>query len=283
MSRILVVDDEPTIVEGVRLMLDLNGIESEGASCCDEAEARIATEFFPIILSDLRMRGADDGFRLIEAVRRISPRSRVAAMTGYADAATEARLRESGAQLVLRKPLLEDELMAALRAWRPTTPAAAAARGDDLDALYTSTVGTLQAVARGRFGFPTEDAQELIQETWLLYLEKRRDVHTPKSWLSGTIANLCRQEIQRRVSERGRNAAMPIIEVQRHDDEILAVHQALAKLDERSRMLCTTIGLEQRSYDEVSAATAIPLGSVGPLYMRAKERLRNAFQSCGGN
>ena len=279
MSRILVVDDEPTIVEGVRMLLDLNGIESEGASCCDEAEARIATEFFPIILSDMRMRGADDGFRLIEAVRRISPRSRVAAMTGYADAATEERLRESGAHLVLRKPLLEDELMAALREMLATIEAAEAERGDDLDALYASTVGTLQAVARGRFGFPTEDAQELIQETWLLYLEKRSDVHTPKIWLSGTIANLCRQEIQRRVRERGRNVPIPIIEVERNDDDILAVHQALAKLDERSRMLCTTIGLEQRSYDEVSAAAAIPLGSVGPLYMRAKERLRNAFQS----
>jgi RNA polymerase sigma factor (sigma-70 family) len=282
-SRILVVDDEPLIVEGVRMMLDLNGIESEGASGSDEAEARVAAEFFPVILSDLRMRGAEDGFRLIEAVRRISPRSRVAAMTGYADAATEAQLRQSGAHLVLRKPLLEDELMAALREMLATIEAAEAERGDDLDALYAGTVGTLQAIARGRFGFPTDDAQELIQETWLLYLEKRRHVHTPKSWLSGTIANLCRQEIQRRIRERGRNVPIPIIEVERHDDDILAVHQALAKLDERSRMLCTTIGLEQRSYDEVSAAAAIPLGSVGPLYMRAKERLRNAFQNAAAS
>lgn len=268
------------IVEGVRCLLDLNGIESEGASGCDEAEARIAEEFFPIILSDLRMRGADDGFRILEAVQRISPRSRVAAMTGYADAATEARLRERGAHLVLRKPLLEDELMAALREMLAAIEAAEASGGPDinnLDVLYTATLGTLQAVARGRFGFPTEDAQELIQETWLLYLEKRRDVHTPKAWLSGTIANLCRQEIQRRTRERERNVPIPIIEVDRNDDAVLAVRQALAKLDDRSRMLCTTIGLEQRSYEEVSAAATIPIGSVGPLYMRAKERLRKAL------
>lgn len=283
MSRILVVDDEPTIVEAVRMLLDLNGIESEGASGCDEAEARITGQFFPIILSDLRMRGDEDGFRLIDAVQRISPRSRVAAMTGYADAATEARLRERGVHLVLHKPLHEDALMAALREMLAAIEAAGAEHGDDLDALYTSTLGTLRAVARGRFGFPTEDAQELIQETWLLYLEKRRDVHTPKTWLSGTIANLCRQEIQRRIRDRERNVAIPIIEVDRNDDDVLAVRQALAKLDERSRMLCTTIGLEQRSYDEVSAAAAIPLGSVGPLYMRAKERLRNALESCGAS
>lgn len=276
MSKILIVDDEPMIVEGLRLLLDLNGIESEGAACCDEAEARIASEFFPVILSDLRMHGDEDGFRLIDAVRRVSPRSRVAAMSGYADAATEARLRERGAHLVLHKPLLEDELMAALREMLAAIEAAET--GDDLDALYASTFGTLQAVARGRFGFPAEDAQELIQETWLLYLEKRRDVRTPRSWLSGTIANLCRQEIQRRVCERGRNVPIPIIEVERHDDDVLAVRQALAQLDERSRMLCITIGLEQRSYDEVSTSAAIPLGSVGPLYMRAKERLRIALE-----
>jgi RNA polymerase sigma factor (sigma-70 family) len=260
------------------MLLEMNGIASVGASDFDEAEAQIGAEFFPIILSDLRMQGEEDGFRVIDAVRRISPRSCVATMTAYADAATESRLRERGAHLVLRKPLAEDELMAALREMLAVVEAAEAERGDDLDALYSVTVGTLHAIARGRFGFPTEDAQELVQETWLLYLEKQRDVTKPKAWLSGTIVNLCRQEIARRVRDRARSIdALPIIEIERNDDDVLAVHQALAKLDTRSRMLCTKIGLEQRSYDEVSAATSIPLGSVGPLYMRAKERLRNAL------
>jgi len=46
-------------------------------------------------------------------------------------------------------------------------------------------------------------------------------------------------------------------------------------------MLCTMIGLEQRSYDEVRAAA--PPAPWGRLYMRAKERLRNAFQSNGAS
>lgn len=276
-KRILVVDDDAVIVDGVRLLLDLNGLESAGAWDCESAEQRMAEEFFPIILSDLRMRSDDDGFRLLAAAQRISPRSCVAAMTGYADAATEARLRERGAHLVLRKPLSESELMSALRSMLAVVEAVEAERGHDLDALYTATAGTLQSIARGRFGFPTEDAQELVQETWLLYLEKRRDVHTPKAWLSGTIANLCRQEIGRRTRDRDRHTEIPIIEVERNDDDVLAIRQALARLDPRSRMLCTTIGLEQRSYDEVSTAAAIPLGSVGPLYMRAKESLRKAL------
>jgi DNA-directed RNA polymerase specialized sigma24 family protein len=41
-------------------------------------------------------------------------------------------------------------------------------------------------------------------------------------------------------------------------------------------MLCELIGLEQCSYEEVSAAAGLPLGSIGPLYIRAKNKLRAA-------
>ena len=280
MSRILVVDDEPSIVEGIQAVLGLHQIESEGAWDCDSAEERIAGEFFPVILADLRMQSEEDGFRLLDAVRRISPRSRVATMTGFADDATEARLRERGASLVLRKPLLENELMAALQEMLSAVEAAEAAHGDDDEALYASTINTLQAISRGRFGFPAEDVEELVQETWLLFLEKRRDIQKPKAWLSGTIANLCRQEIERRTRDRARAVAsdeMPDVPVVPADDTILAIRQALSRLDDRSRELCTLIGLEQRSYEEVSSAANLPIGSVGPLYMRAKDRLRKAL------
>jgi RNA polymerase sigma factor (sigma-70 family) len=279
-SRILVVDDEPVIVEAIQCLLELNDFSSEAACDVERAEELLSNEFFPIILADLRMQSEDDGFRLLDSVRRLSPSSRVATITGYADAAMEARLRERGSHLVLRKPLGEDELMRALRDMLGAIAAAEEAHAGNDEELYDTTYATLHAIARGRFGFPREDAEELAQETWVLYLEKRRGIRTPRSWLSGTIANLCRQEIERRVKDRARatsdgvphdRPALP------SDDSVLAVRQALARLDDRSRMLCNLIGLEQHSYDEVSAAANIPLGSVGPLYMRAKERLRRAL------
>lgn len=279
MSKILVVDDEPAVVAGIQAVLDLHAIESEGAWDCDSAELLMAGEFFPVILADLRMRSEDDGFRLLDAVRRISPRSRVATMTAYADEATVARLRERGASLVLRKPLLEDELMAALQEMLQVVEAAEAVHADDAESLYAATIGTLKAISRGRFGFPPEDAEELVQETWLLFLEKKDAIRTPRTWLSGTIANLCRQEIERRTRSRARSGEMAEPAVTRADDTILAIHQGLARIDERSRTLCTMIGLEQRSYEEVSTAANLPIGSVGPLYQRAKERLREAMSN----
>jgi DNA-directed RNA polymerase specialized sigma24 family protein len=63
-----------------------------------------------------------------------------------------------------------------------------------------------------------------------------------------------------------------------HDaEDVLAVRQVLGRLDDRSRMLCQSIGLEGRSYEEVSAATGLPAGSIGPMYMRAKQKMREAL------
>ena len=271
--KILIVDDEPAIVAGLAMMLDAHEIESVGAEDVATAEQYIAGQFFPVILADLRLRGEEDGLMLLDAIRRISPRSRVATMTGYADAATEQRLRDRGAQVVLRKPLGEDELMPVLREMLAAVEAAQETAPDD-DALYAATAGTLHAICRRRYGFDAVDAEDLVQETWLLYLQKRESIRAPRAWLTGAAANLCKQRIERHQRERARNTELTDFGAPPAHDDVLSVQQALATLDERARALCTMIGLEQHSYDEVSAALAIPLGSVGPLYMRAKAQLR---------
>lgn len=278
MSRkVLVVDDEPAIVAGIQAVLELHDLEAEGAWDCERAEALLAGEFFPVILTDLRMRTDEDGLRIIDAVKRLSPRSVVATITGHADAATEARIRDAGAHMILRKPLDDEVLMAAVREMLAVVEAAEAEHEGDDDALYAATANRLRAIARGRYGFSLDEAEELLQETWVLFLTKRRSVREPKVWLTGTLANLCKQEIGRRVRAREIAGAMRERTFVPADDAILAVRQALAQLDDRSRALCTLIGLEQHSYEEVSAEAGIPLGSVGPLYMRAKTRLRRAF------
>jgi|ERR1044071_9238848 RNA polymerase sigma factor (sigma-70 family) len=273
MQKILIVDDDPVIASGLSLLLETYDFAAETADSRETAEEMVASEFFPVILADLRLQNEDDGFLLLDSIRRISPRTRVASMTGHATPDIEARLRELGARLVLYKPIEGDELVAVMRELLAEVERFSDA--DDLRAVYENTLATLRAIARGRYRFPTEDAEELIQEAWCLFLEKRNAIRTPKAWLTGTIANLCRQEIDRRTRERARTGDMNEPAIHDARDAAIAVHQALAKLDDRSRMLCEWIGLEQRSYEEVSAAAGLPLGSIGPLYMRAKNKLRN--------
>lgn len=153
----------------------------------------------------------------------------------------------------------------------------AAVNTTELDAIYATSLNRLQAISRGRYRFDAEVAEELVQDAWLLFLQKKDSIDTPSAWLSGTVANLCRREIDRRTRERARHEPLPERTAVPNDDAVLTVRQALSRLDPRSRQLCELIGLEQRPYDEVSATTGLPIGSVGPLYIRAKKKLRQAM------
>ena len=277
MSRILVVDDDPVVIAALGVVLDSYDLDAVTASDRSTAEEMVANAFFPVILADLRLRTEEEGFALLESIRRISPRSRVASMTGYTTAETETRLRELGSRLVLQKPIANEQLVTVLREMLEEVERATEETGDDLDAVYRQTIDTLRRITCGRYRFTAGEAEELIQEAWCLFLTKRRSIREPKAWLSGTIANLCRQAITQRVRERDHSAEMPDVAATTAKDEVIAIHQGLAKLDARSRLLCEWIGLEQRSYDEVSVAARIPIGSIGPLYIRAKNKLRTAL------
>lgn len=154
----------------------------------------------------------------------------------------------------------------------------------DIEELHRSLRKVLFSIPLRRYGLSPDEAEELVQEAWLLFLEKRREIRKARPWLTGTLANLCKQEIQR--NRRGRETQLAIDEegLELADErpqtntDVLAVREVLGRTDERTRNLCTLIGMEGLSYDEVSAELDMPLGSVGPLYIRAKQRLRKQLE-----
>jgi DNA-directed RNA polymerase specialized sigma24 family protein len=274
MTKILVVDDDPFIVEGLVELLRIESFDATGALDRETAEKAMASEFYPIVLADLRLRSEAEGWLLLEAIARISPKSRIASMTGYATDDIERELLARGAALVLRKPM---EISAIVALMREMVVELEAATGDDLDEVYRQSFASLTAMARRRYGLGADDAQDVLQEAWCLFLSKRASVRTPKAWLSGTVVNLCRRWIEDRVRWRG-----PDIEsFDRGDggnmDATLVARQALGRVDARTRQLCQLIAVEGLRYDEVSNAMQIPIGSVGPLYMRAKKKMRDVM------
>ena len=115
MTRILVVDDDPVIVEGLVEMLRLESFEASGVFDRESAEEALVGEFYPIVLADLRLRSEEEGWLLLDAIARLSPKTRVASMTGYATDDIEQKLRERGAALVMRKPMEIAEIVALIR------------------------------------------------------------------------------------------------------------------------------------------------------------------------
>src|SRR6266852_114568 len=90
--RILIVDDEPNVRDGLREAIDASDFDIETASDGDSALRRIRRDSFHIVVTDLRMPGAADGFDVLREVRERDPDTPVIIITahGTIDGAVEA-------------------------------------------------------------------------------------------------------------------------------------------------------------------------------------------------
>lgn len=286
MKRILVVDDEAAITDGLTALFGIEQIVARGAYDCDGAVAALEQEFFPVILADVRLRTEEEGLRLLGRIRELSPKSKVASLTAFATPELEERLRAAGSSMVLRKPMeFEDIVSIVVELLESTVEEAGVESPEQLEAIYEDLNRMLYAIPQRRFGLSPDEADEIVQEAWMLFLEKRDWIRSVKPWLAGTMVNLSRQRIDRNVRQRSREEDLPegsevhcSVDAQA-SEETLAVRQALGCLDERSRLLCTLIGIEGYSYEEVASELGLPIGSVGPLYIRAKKRLRAMLET----
>jgi DNA-binding response OmpR family regulator len=105
-SRILVVDDEPTIVQTACNLLRSSGFEALGVNSGDEAIAKAATFCPDVLLSDVTMPGMN-GFETALAVKKLCPGCRLLFFSGHPDAAVMVEgLRAIGHRFeLLEKPL----------------------------------------------------------------------------------------------------------------------------------------------------------------------------------
>jgi two-component system NtrC family response regulator len=103
--RLLIVDDEPNVRDGLREAIDQPEFEIETAPDGETALRKIRRESFHIVVTDLRMPGAVDGFDLLREVRERDPETPVILITahGTVDGAVEAM--KMGAMDFLAKPL----------------------------------------------------------------------------------------------------------------------------------------------------------------------------------
>jgi len=114
-GRALVVDDDRAIRDGTIGLIEQWGLTTVAASTVDEAVEALVSQGseFDYLLCDLQLSEVDDGWRVIEAARRIDARTRLLLVSGDTSAATLRRARENGVVL-LTKPVTPAKLRAAL-------------------------------------------------------------------------------------------------------------------------------------------------------------------------
>ena len=279
-GRVLVVDDEEAIVAGLMCLLEAEEIESSGAFDRLSAESLMEGTFYSVIVADLRLHTEAEGLKLLDGVRRISPRSRVVTLTGCCTPELEEEVLRRGTAMVIRKPAEGAAILAAIADLLAEVERLAASQDVlDLEQLHLELRRLLHSIPQKRYGLTADEAEEVVQQAWLLFLEKRGLIRMARPWLIGTVANLCKRQIG--LARRRREtfvsddalAEFPDTRIEPVDGGI-ALRQALASLDAKSRDLCVLIAIEGYAYDEVSALLGLPIGSIGPMYIRAKSKMR---------
>ncbi|MEA2011507.1 MAG: sigma-54 dependent transcriptional regulator [Verrucomicrobiota bacterium] len=110
MSKILVVDDEMSIVEVLRTLLTREGYTVVTASDGGEALTHLREEAFDLMISDVRM-APIDGITLLHDAKEIQSHLAVIMMTAYGTVETAVEAMKAGAFDYITKPFKIDELI----------------------------------------------------------------------------------------------------------------------------------------------------------------------------
>jgi two-component system response regulator PilR (NtrC family) len=110
--RVLIVDDEQSMREWMRILCQRDGFDVLVAEDGLAASEMIAREFVDVIVSDIRMPRMD-GLELLKATRELAPDAIVIMMTAHftRDSDEWRRAREGGASALLEKPFRDINLV----------------------------------------------------------------------------------------------------------------------------------------------------------------------------
>jgi RNA polymerase sigma factor (sigma-70 family) len=154
------------------------------------------------------------------------------------------------------------------------------------DALVDRYTNLLWAVARGH-RLSTEAAADVVQTCWLRLLENLGRINQPER-LGAWLATTARHESLRQLRRSGKEEPAEHATLERPDptsDDLAAgvlleerdaeLWRALDRVGERCRELLRVLMADPPpSYEAVSAALDMPIGSIGPTRQRCLGKLR---------
>jgi RNA polymerase sigma factor (sigma-70 family) len=164
----------------------------------------------------------------------------------------------------------------------------AAADGDAaaLRCLVDRFDRTLRSVTRF-YGLSRWDADDVVQTTWLQFLEHGRALRQPAAvsgWLTTTARRQSLRVLQGRMRERPTDDPTlgEAVQADPHH-ELLAAERRAALLDAleelplpKRRLMTLLVAKPELSYEQVSEALGMPVGSIGPTRLRSLSCLQRS-------
>lgn len=104
--RVLVVDDEESIVFATREYFGTLGFEVHGAHELEEAEALLSHISYSVVIADLRLTGiyGTEGLAMVAFVKERCPHTAIVLLTAYRSAQMEAEAKRLGVDCFVQKP-----------------------------------------------------------------------------------------------------------------------------------------------------------------------------------
>jgi two-component system response regulator PilR (NtrC family) len=115
-ANILVCDDERSLCQVLEIDLRKEGYKVETVNTREEAQRKIDTALFDVIVTDIRMPTTNDGMLVLQHARRVSPDTAVILMTAVAELETAIQAVKSGAfEYIVKQPgRINDEIKVAI-------------------------------------------------------------------------------------------------------------------------------------------------------------------------
>ena len=110
--RILLVDDELTILLTLKAVLQISGFEVETAASAREAKSKLKTHEYHMVITDLRMESESAGLEVVQAAKRALYQPAVAMLTAFPLPGSE--WSDNGADKLLIKPMNTHDLLTQL-------------------------------------------------------------------------------------------------------------------------------------------------------------------------
>jgi DNA-binding response OmpR family regulator len=105
MAKVLLAEDDDAVRDMLRTSLERDGFEVVAVASVCEALSRIATENFDVLLSDLHMPLAGDGFTVVSAMRHTHPHAVTLVLSGYPELDEALAAIRLQADEILVKPI----------------------------------------------------------------------------------------------------------------------------------------------------------------------------------
>ncbi|MCG6982428.1 MAG: response regulator [Deltaproteobacteria bacterium] len=109
-TQVLILDDEPIVWKRLKPALEKVGYEVEAFTQSSNAMRRVGEKEFDIVVTDLKMEGID-GMAFMTEVKKLSPRTEVIVITGFATMETAKESFQKGVFDFLAKPFKRGELL----------------------------------------------------------------------------------------------------------------------------------------------------------------------------